>query len=316
MYSLYHFAPMPPPSVALARWIRRELASHPPRARSLIVTVWGDALAPHGGEVWLSTLIRLLAPFGVNERLVRTSVFRLAGDGWLEGRASGRRTRYRLTADGARRFTLAYRRVYTPPSFAWDRTWDVAVLPAAAGPPIERARLRDDLAWNGFAALAPGVYARPRPPASTDAGATTAWPPQSLRFTAVDLPHANDTSLAGRVQAAWALPALAVEYRGFLGRFRALAAAFGAPAAPSPEQAFVARTLLVHEYRRARLRDPQLPPELLPDGWPGAAAYALCRDIYRAAASLTRAHLAAALREDGDALLPALPEYLARFETD
>ena len=65
----------------VARWIRRTLAADPPRAKSLTVTVWGDALAPHGGSVWLAGLIRLMAPFGINERLVRTSVFRLAAEG-------------------------------------------------------------------------------------------------------------------------------------------------------------------------------------------------------------------------------------------
>ena len=55
----------------------------PPRAPSLIVTVWGDAIAPHGGAVVLPGLIRLLDPFGINERLVRTNVFRLARQGWL-----------------------------------------------------------------------------------------------------------------------------------------------------------------------------------------------------------------------------------------
>ena len=44
------------PDPEVARWIRRTLADQPPRARSLIVTVWGDALAPHGGEVWLATI--------------------------------------------------------------------------------------------------------------------------------------------------------------------------------------------------------------------------------------------------------------------
>ena len=74
----------------VSRWIARTLASDPPRARSLIVSVWGDALAPHGGVAWLSGLIRLMAPFGMNERLVRTSVFRLARDGWLSAQSRGR----------------------------------------------------------------------------------------------------------------------------------------------------------------------------------------------------------------------------------
>src|SRR4029453_14301246 len=66
----------------VSRWIGRERSRHPPRAKSLVVTVWGDAIAPHGGAVWLSGLIKLLAPLGLNERLVRTSVYRLAQEGW------------------------------------------------------------------------------------------------------------------------------------------------------------------------------------------------------------------------------------------
>src|SRR5215831_9226156 len=104
------------PDPRIARWIRGELATAPPRARSLIVTVWGDAIAPHGGSAWLSGLIRLMAPFAVNERLVRTSVYRLATEGWLAARQSGRRSLYRLTAQGARKFEHAYRRIYASPS--------------------------------------------------------------------------------------------------------------------------------------------------------------------------------------------------------
>jgi phenylacetic acid degradation operon negative regulatory protein len=44
----------------------------------------------------------------------------------------------------------------------------------------------------------------------------------------------------------------------------------------------VARVLLIHEYRRIVLRDPLLPAEILPADWPGAAARALCAEIYGA----------------------------------
>jgi len=38
--------------------------------------------------------------------------------------------------------------------------------------------------------------------------------------------------------------------------------------------------LLIQEYRKVLLRDPQLPAELLPAGWHGTAAYQLCRNLY------------------------------------
>ncbi|HKW81936.1 MAG TPA: phenylacetic acid degradation operon negative regulatory protein PaaX, partial [Casimicrobiaceae bacterium] len=147
------------PRPAVARWIRRELSRAPPRAKSLVVTVWGDALAPHGGSVWLSGLIRLLEPLGINERLVRTSVYRLARDGWLSARQRGRRSVYRLTAQGRRRFEHAYRRIYAPPE-RWDGGWDLIVARPGLGT-LPRARLRRELGWEGFAALSGGVYARP-----------------------------------------------------------------------------------------------------------------------------------------------------------
>ena len=75
------------------RRLRQSVAALPrrlkPRAKSLIMTVWGDAIAPHGGTVWLGSLIRLLAPLGLNERLVRTGVLRLVRDGWLAARPTG-----------------------------------------------------------------------------------------------------------------------------------------------------------------------------------------------------------------------------------
>ena len=300
-----------PDARAVDRWIRRELAAHPPRARSLIVTLWGDALAPHGGEVWLSTLFALVAPFGHNERLVRTSVFRLARDGWLAAETRGRRSRYRLTSDGAHRFAQAYRRVYTPPFARWDGRWDVIVVPADALGASERRTLRDDLAWNGYATIAPNVHARPA--AGGDARVEIGPKARVLRFVARDLPGSTQQSLAARAEDAWSLGTVAAAYRAFLARFAAVAAAFAARSALSPLQAFVVRTLLVHEYRRVRLHDPQLPEALLRPDWPGARAYALCRDFYRAAAPLAETHLASMVALEGETLKPALPEFYTRF---
>ena len=72
------------------------------------------------------------------------------------------------------------------------------------------------------------------------------------------------------------------DYRQFLQRFGAVIERFRADArVHDPAQCFVVRTLLIHAYRRVLLRDPLLPAALLPLDWPGAAAYALCRDFYR-----------------------------------
>ena len=45
-------------------------------------------------------------------------------------------------------------------------------------------------------------------------------------------------------------------------------------------EAFFVRTLLIHEYRKVRLRDPNLPQALLPANWSGFRARQLCETLY------------------------------------
>ncbi len=300
---------------ALARWIRRELAADPPRVPSLIVTVWGDALVPHGGAAWLATLIALLSALGVNERAVRTGVFRIARDGWLEAEAVGRRSRYRLTADGEDRYARAFHRVYDAPFEAWDGEWEALVAHGEGIGPATRRHLRDELLWAGCAAFAPGVYLRParRDGAPGRIVESLGVERMVTAFAARDPADAALPTLATRAEAVYALPALAGDYRRFLARFAGVAKAFRERSGADPSQAFAIRTLLVHAYRRVRLRDPQLPREVLPADWPGAAAYTLCRDFYRVAQPLAEAHLAAAFEAEGERLPPARPDFYLRF---
>jgi phenylacetic acid degradation operon negative regulatory protein len=297
------------------RWIRRELASAPPRAPSLVVTVWGDAIAPHGGAVMLAGLIALLAPFGINERLVRTSVFRLAREGWLRATPVGRRSLYRLTRDGARRFEQAYRRIYAAPVEGWDDTWELVVADGRTA--AQRRVLKEELGWEGFGELAPGVYARPSQPASA-VPRITAAPGLSGRI--VTARARDDATLGGRTLAsavpeAWDLAGVAAHYRRFLLRFGGVIDRFrqAGDAALDPGQSFVVRTLLIHAYRRVLLRDPRLPAALLPLDWPGAAAYALCRDFYRLTHRAAERHLVATLQDAGGTLPPASAAFHRRF---
>ncbi len=66
----------------------------PMRAKSLIITFFGDVISQHGGEIWLGSITRSVEALGVNDRLVRTSVFRLAKEGWLEVEREGRKSFY------------------------------------------------------------------------------------------------------------------------------------------------------------------------------------------------------------------------------
>jgi phenylacetic acid degradation operon negative regulatory protein len=191
----------------------------------------------------------------------------------------------------------------------------MVLAPPAAASAARRLALRDELAWEGFAALAPGVFARPAHGDSTARGIVAAL---DLARAAMVLRVRDDPNvpgtLAARAATAWPLRALASDYRRLIARFGTVINRFRAtPQSLDAEQCFVVRTLLIHAYRRVLLRDPQLPPALLPDEWPGAAAYALARDFYRLTHAVAERHLAATFAADGDSLPPADTAFYARF---
>jgi len=258
--------------------VRRLLArfhrERPLRAGSLLVTVFGDAIAPRGAAATLGSLIQLAAALGLTERLVRTSVARLAKDDWLAPRRDGRLSEYRLSRSGERRFSEATRRIYSASPEHWDGRWTLLLLPVAG-----RDRLRDELLWLGFGQLNPGLLAHPsrtRTDASEQLRTIGAPATQvvALESTTGDL--AADRALA---RTGWDLADLEKRYTRFTRAFEPVRAALE-HAQVDPQSAFVLRTLLIHEYRRIHLRDPLLPPTLLPDGWIGESAYALTRDLY------------------------------------
>lgn len=303
------------PDPALARWIRRALETSPPKAPSLIVTVWGDAFVPHGGAAWLATLIRLLGDLGLNERAVRTGVFRVARDGWLMSEPVGRRSRYRLTEGAGPRFARAFHRVYDAPFEAWDGEWEAVVETVDRLGPAARRHLREELAWAGYAAFAPGVHLRParRDGAAARIAEALGLDGAVTAFDARDPCSPALPTLASRVESVYAIDALAADYRRFIANHAGVVRAFRQRPNPDPAQAFVIRTLLVHAYRRVRLRDPQLPREVLPGDWPGAEAYGICRDFYRMAQPMAEAYLAAAFATEGDLLPPLDPGFHRRF---
>lgn len=266
----------------LDAWIRRFLESDPPRAKSITMTVFGDSIAPHGGAVWLGGLIALMANFGMNDRLVRTSVFRLTDEGWLSAQRSGRRSLYQLTKDGLQRFESAYRRIYAPPEMEWGGAWTLVFARPGELENAERLNLRKELEWEGYRMIATGVFCRP-------GGSAVALREILLRnemdgkmfaCTSRDLADVGNRPLQDLIRQGWELDSVQRSYRDFIAQFAPLAQILEVPHPVDAQHAFVVRTLLMHAFRRVQLHDPLLPHELLPADWPGNAAYELCRRIY------------------------------------
>src|SRR5919204_4704966 len=56
--------------------LHRFHASRPVRAWSLIVTLYGDAIVPRGGSLWLGSLTEIMDLFGIDAGHVRTACSR------------------------------------------------------------------------------------------------------------------------------------------------------------------------------------------------------------------------------------------------
>lgn len=296
-------------SRVLSQWIADRLTERPLRANSLIITIYGDMITPHGGTVWLGSFIRLVEPLGLNPRMVRTSVFRLSREKWLVSEQIGRRSFYSLTATGRRRFEHAYRRIYDDARIPWDGDWQLVLMPAGGLAPNLRETLRLELLWEGYAAIAPGVMAHPsaQSDALLDILQGTGAHDKVVVLQARTLGTLSSRPLKELVEECWNLGKVAAEYQSFIDQFRTVARALRSAAELDPEQCFVVRALLMHEFRRVQLRDPQLPRQLLPVEWPGDTARKLCRDIYCLCQQKTEEHLMTVL-ETADGPLPRVAE--------
>ena len=268
-------------------------ASRPLRARSLIVTVFGDVLAPRGGRIGLGSLIRVMEPFGMNERLVRTAVLRLVREEWISAERNGRRSDYFLTEAGKERVDDAARRIYAAGPPRWDGMWTLVLS-------VRDRKLRRALSLLGFGEL-DGVFLHPL----ADRAALDHAVAEHGGRDAVLL-RAQGEGLGRRVREAWDLEKLAAEYRDFV-------AGFSGRRASEPAEAFLLRVLAVHEYRRILLRDPELPEELLGRDWPGARARAVLADLYRKVAPRAEAWISESLETSSGPLPPPAPSYYTRF---
>lgn len=287
-------------------WINHFLENDPPRSKSLVMTIFGDAIAPHGGRLWLGSLIELVAPLGVTDRLVRTSVFRLVQEGWLVANREGRRSSYALQPDAAPRFARANRRIYAPPGVDWDGRWTLLLAPNGSIDSALRAAVRKELEWEGFAMLAPGLLAHPAadPDGVAEVLRRVEGGGKIFVCAATELPCAGARPLAELVREGWDLSAVVTGYRRFIDQFTPLLDVLRGEPEPDPQQAFIVRTLLIHAYRRVQLHDPMLPLALLPQPWPGSEAYALAQAIYRLVWAPAERHLMDVLRRE-DAAAPA-----------
>ena len=254
---------MPHPLARIIDQLKRE----PSRTGSIVITVFGDAIVPRGGSVWLGTLLEFFKALDIDSGVVRTAMSRLAADGWLEREKLGRNSFYRLVKKGRQTFDAATKHIYDPQPSHWTGRFELLLI----GNGEDRDASREALKNAGFGSPLPGVWVAPSGVPIPEEAAT------AIRLEV----SAEDDSGRRLLSESWPLDLTAGAYQRFMKTFAPLRDWLERDEALSDADAFTARILLIHHYRRVVLRDPLLPGSLLPAEWPGTPARQLCADLYR-----------------------------------
>jgi phenylacetic acid degradation operon negative regulatory protein len=232
-------------------------------ARSALFDLYGDHLRMRGGRAPVAALVRLLAPLGVAAPAVRTAVSRMVRQGWLAPVRLADGPGYALTPRAVRRLDDAAVRIYRTRLEDWDGIWHLLVTTL----PTERSRrdrLRAGLTFLGYAQLDDATWIGPRWSEEVDLLLET----EGVRAERFLARHDGDS--LGLVRRAWDIEGLSRAYGRWLADAEQVV---GDPTRdPGDEQAFAARSQLVHEWRKFLFLDPGLPRELLPVPWAGAEA--------------------------------------------
>jgi phenylacetic acid degradation operon negative regulatory protein len=251
------------------------------KARSLVFDLFGDHLRYRGGEVRLRALAALMACFDVPEPTVRVVAARLRREGWLDSRRDGRETVYVLTDTAWRLLDEGRSRIFDRATGPWDGQWHTVIYQVPETERALREGLRKQLSWLGFGPLAPSVWISPHD-RTAEVRAHLAEH-ASVRLDVLRSRSEGPAADREMARRAWDLDGLDRDYAVLLEAYRPRLGAYRRGL--SGREALVARMQLVHDYRRFPFRDPDLPPELLPEGWSGRAAH----EVFLEAHGLLRA---------------------------
>ena len=220
----------------------------PLSARSVVLSL---LLGTHPPELPVKELVRAVEPFGVGGSTLRAALSRMVAAGDLRRTDAVYRLSDRLLARQRRQDEAVQARTR-----AWDGGWEMVVITATGRGPAERADLRTRLTALRLAELREGVWLRP---------ANLSRPlPDDLEQVAQSYTARPDLPARELAAQLWPLDTWAATARSLLAQVAE---------AHRPADRFAAFAAVV----RHLLADPVLPPELLPEGWPGArlrAAYA------------------------------------------
>lgn len=253
------------------------------RSRPAILTLYGDYLRSRGGEISIASLIKLLENFDLSGQAVRSAVSRMCRAGLLKVRRTSQGSYYSLSESGRDLLNRGTERIFQRKDELWDGTWSMVTYSIPETMREARDRLRLELGWLGYGALSEATWISPY-----DLTAEVEDLARSIgvadKIFSFHVRHSAFTEPADIVARCWDLDRIHKNYASFIGEYRPkleehLARLRGGEAIEM-NRCFAERFALIHEYRRLPYLDPDLPKELLPEGWLRPQAAALFREYH------------------------------------
>ncbi|HMH92679.1 MAG TPA: PaaX family transcriptional regulator C-terminal domain-containing protein [Streptosporangiaceae bacterium] len=262
------------------------------RPQHLIITLFGDYWWGNTEHLPSAGLVALVSEFDISATSARAALSRLGRRGLLTSSKAGRRTFYGPTPRTEVVMREGADRIFSfgvDDASPWDGTWLVVAFSVPEEQRDVRHALRMRLRWLGFAALYDGVWVSPR----ADAGATE----QAIRdcgvqqasiFRATSMYSAAGSGLGRHPLSAWNLDELRRSYDDFIKRFEPVYERVVSGEIRAWE-ALVERTAIMDTWRVFPALDPDLPAEVLPDGWPRQRAHEIFAQVYDSLGPLAEA---------------------------
>lgn len=253
-----------------------------PKAKSLIITFFGDTVFPYGGTIWLGSLVKFMEEFDISEKLTRTSIFRLTKEGWLSSKKFGRESYYSLSDLAIDRFIKAHYSVYAYDEQEKDRDWLVLFTNGVKAD--KETELAKVLKKEGFANTAKHVHMHPHYKMEYMQDILIKHELQNdvlLIKGPIEMPM-NKEMLKDMIHTYWDMNDVEQRYQNFITKFRRVFSLKTPIDEFTDKQCFMLRVMLIHEYRRALLFDPKLGNDLVSIDWLGKASSSLVESIYGA----------------------------------
>jgi phenylacetic acid degradation operon negative regulatory protein len=235
------------------------------RPQSLMLTLLGIYVMGHGTAVFSGSFIDVFGRVGVSQQATRSTLTRMVQRDLLRRHRRGRRMYFGLTPRCDAVLREGHQRVWRAGvgNREWDGTWTMLGFSLPEQWRSQRHHLRSRLVWGGFGPLQSGVWISP---SRVDVPALV----EGLdldRHLRVLVGHPGPPTQDGElIRSAFDIPGLAARYQAFLDRWDR--------PQPLPDAADdLARQLLLHaEWLQLIRKDPRLPAEHLPAGWPAIEA--------------------------------------------